>query len=738
MTIQRQLPDNPLVFGHDPAPGLVAVEHKPGNKGTDQVVLFTRQHDDTVRTEEPFHPFVWTERGGPDCPNVKEVRALAGKNRLDALLVFNTWTDFSKARGRLAKEIGFTPGSPDAPFFAITDPVQQYLMRAGRTLFKGMSFGRVKRLQVDIETYTADGFDFSNARRAEDRIIAVALADQSGWTTVLRGDELDEKTLLEQFVTLVQTRDPDVIEGHNIFNFDLPYITERAKRHRVTLALGRDGSVPRRHPSRFSIGERTIAYTRFDIFGRHVVDTLFMVQAYDITHRSLEGFGLKEVAVHFGLAAPDRTYVDGADIASTFRADPDRLMAYTRDDIVETRALSNLLSPSYFAQAHILPYGYQNICVRGNAAKIDALLLREYLRQEHAVPVPSPARGFAGGYTDLFVEGVSRNVHHCDVRSLYPSLMLNRGKGPDHDELGVFLTLLDYLKAFRLKAKKDMQNAPNDAARTYFDALQGTFKILINSFYGYLGFGLARFNDFAFAEDITAQGRALLKSMIGRLRKHGAQPIEIDTDGVYFVPPTGTTREKQDTFRRVFAEALPTGIDIEFDGEYEAMYAYKMKNYALLQQNGDIVIKGAALKSRGLEPFQREFLREMIRLKLEGRDAELTALKNTYSNAIVQRRWPIRMLAKTERLRDAPATYQAKAARKKRGRSAAYELALAAARPYQAGDQIAYYVTGNKKSVAVHTAAKLAAEWDPANRDENIPYYVAKLEALYEKFCAPR
>ena len=39
--------------------------------------------------------------------------------------------------------------------------------------------------------------------------------------------------------------DPDIIEGHNVFNFDLPYLIARAERHGVPLRWGRDGSTPR-------------------------------------------------------------------------------------------------------------------------------------------------------------------------------------------------------------------------------------------------------------------------------------------------------------------------------------------------------------------------------------------------------------------------------------------------------------------------------------------------------------
>ena len=43
-------------------------------------------------------------------------------------------------------------------------------------------------------------------------------------------------------------------------------------------------------------------------------------------------------------------------------------------------------------------------------------------------------------------------------------------------------------------------------------------------------------------------------------------------------------------------------------------------------------------------------------------------------------------------------------------------------------------MTGDKKSVAVHSSAKLVSEWNPAHRDENTAYYMAKLDALAGKF----
>jgi DNA polymerase elongation subunit (family B) len=536
----------------------------------------------------------------------------------------------------------------------------------------------------------------------------------------------------------VERWDPDVIEGHNIFNFDLPYIARRAQMHSVALSLGRDGSLPRRRPSRVSYGERTIAYERWQIAGRHIVDTLFLVHAYDVSHRSLSGFGLKEVALHFGLAPRKRTYIAGNRITATFRKDPDKVLRYVKDDIVETRALGELLSKSHFFQAQMLPYSYQTVCVRGMATKIDALMIREYCRRRSAVAIPGRAKSFEGGYTDMFETGVIRNVHHCDVRSLYPSLMLLHELGPADDRLGVFLGMLRELRDFRVRVKRDMEASTDPAQRIDLDALQSAFKIFINSFYGYLGFSQGRFNDYDVAAAVTERGRSLLRAMIEWLREQKARPVEIDTDGIYFVPPGEADDEldveAQQSFRSAFQAFLPKGITIEFDGEYTSMYSYKMKNYALLSPEGEITIKGAALRSRGLAPFQRSFLREIIRRRLMGKDDELPELRAQYEAAIRKQEWPITELARTERLQDAPATYAAKREKGKRAKSAVYELALASGKEYRAGDQLSYYVTGNRKSVAVHEAARLVSDWNPRKRDENVPYYLAKLESLWEKF----
>jgi DNA polymerase elongation subunit (family B) len=182
------------------------------------------------------------------------------------------------------------------------------------------------------------------------------------------------------------------------------------------------------------------------------------------------------------------------------------------------------------------------------------------------------------------------------------------------------------------------------------------------------------------------------------------------------------------------AGALPEGIKLEIDGRYPAMFSYKMKNYVLLDEAGELTIRGSGLKSRGLERFQRRFMEEMFRLLLEDRRAEIPGLLETYKGRIAAHQMPIRELMKTDTLQDSLEVYRQKISGKRRNVAAAYELALKASRPYNSGDQISYYVTGKGLRVKVNAAARMVSEYDPAKPDENVEYYSAKLDELYAKF----
>ena len=754
--------ENTLLFGSDPTPRIVAIEL--GDTGT--VKVYRRETDGSTTADiEPFHPFVWCDSDVTDL-NI-DAEKLAGDLRYGWRVSVNSWKELIALRNGLK--------SAGRSFFALSDPVQHYLTATGRTLFKGLPFEELRRLQLEVLSYSdpdpvagvADPGAAVGDRGYNDHIMSIALSDNSGWEELIVVDpasaEESERAALKRLTAIIKERDPDVIEGHDLFRFDLPYLVARARKAKVKLDWGRSGGFLRSRPSRLQIAEKTIDYPKFTIDGRHFVDTFLLAQFYDVGMRSLSGFERIDVAQHFGLT--DETQISslsGKELQRAYLEDADRFRQRALCAVRETRAVADLLSPSYFIQAQIFPYNYQDVIVRGNATRINALFLREYYRQRHSIPEMPMVRGFEGGYTAIFFTGVARNVWHCDIASLYPSVMLQFDCFPVTDQLQIFRHLLTDLRTFRLEAKASMRSAADRKQQQYFHALQNTFKILINSFYGYLGFAQGNFADFDAAARVTQIGRDLLQKMIDWLNARGAQVIEVDTDGIYFVPPADvvagvadparaaprlsppsqpgspTPATTVEQLRRELAKELPPGIEVEFDEQFDAMFSYKAKNYALLTRDGEVIIKGGALKSRGLEKFQRVFLEEMIKLLMEGKPEGIGDLRTDFERKIREREWPITWLMKTDTLQDSLEKYRQKIAGSARNRAAAYELALASGRDYKPGEQVSYYITGTTKKVAAYENAKLASAFDPQNRDENIDYYVAKLDELVKKFQLDR
>ena len=724
---------NNVLFGHDLTPGLVSFEVE----GQDRIKVFRRQESVTHSEALTFRPFLLLVGEGwiKGWKGEYSVEPLRGDAPFSHLISFPDLKRLEAARSYLQKISGKGSSAPDAPYLYISDPVQQYLLLSGKTHFLGMTFGELRRLQLDIETYCQSGFEFPNAGRESDRITAIALSDSTGWERLISGKEYGEAEMLYEMVREIQDRDPDVIEGHNIFRFDLEYIEARARKCGVTLKLGRDESPLSGRPSRMQIAERAITYRKYEIFGRHIIDTWILAQRYDVATRELKGYGLKEIARHFGVAGSDRVYIPGDKVSWYFDHDADTLFRYALDDVRETRALSEIFSPSYFVESQIFPFSYQNVALRGNATKIDALFLREYLYRRESFPRPEEARVVVGGYTAMEFQGTASHVLHCDVTSLYPSIMLVYDYFPKKDKLGIFPSLLRDLRDFRVKSKQMALEAETREDKIHFSALQFTFKILINSFYGYLGFGMGHFNDFEAANQVTAKGRELIQSAVAWLKQRGATIIEIDTDGIYFVPPEEIrTEEDEERLIQDLDAFLPPGIELELDGRYPAMFSYKMKNYALLDDKGRLILKGSGLRSRGLELFQRQWMEEMLLLLLRGERDKVPALYQRYLEDIDQHRMDISLLMKTETLQDSLETYQMKVKAKRRNPSAGYETALRSERPYQPGDQISYYVTGQGAKLKINENCKPASQWDQRHPDENVEHYKGKLKDLYEKF----
>ncbi len=585
-----------LLYGIGATPGIVSVEPS----GHDEFLIYQRTADGaTSWTTEHQAPWAIV-RPGSALATARNVttESLAGQLPLSTRVSFRNRGDFRDAVTNVAND--------DFSVLAIKSPITQYLVGTGNTMFKDMAFGDLRRLQLDIETLGLD----PGEPEAEVIMIALRQGDQEDVLV----QETTEAELLERLVEAIQRLDPDVIEGHNIFLFDLPYLIERARRSGVTLAFGRDGTPPAvaQFRSNFRVGPVSLPYTSVHVRGRHIVDTYQQIQRWDVQGR-LSSYGLKSIMRELGLERDDRVHVEGQQIANMWRAGErsrDQLARYALDDVRDVERLSGITLPSEFYQTQIVPMALQTATTAGMGTKIDHLMLRAYLQSGQSVPMPQPSRPFVGAHMELIQTGSFGPVVKADVESLYPSIMLENRITSRNDVLGAFPLLLRDLTARRIDAKRNAARTLG-AEHALWDGLQGTFKVLINSFFGYLGFGRGRFNDFDAAERVTMEGQRLIQIVVTRLREEGAEPIEVDTDGVFFTPPaTVADYDGEEAFIRLISESLPGRIRLAHDGRYERMLSLKLKNYALLSHDGAMTMKGSALRSRRMEPCFREFLKQ--------------------------------------------------------------------------------------------------------------------------------
>lgn len=582
----------PGIAAREPIPRIVAFEMS----GESSIVLYQREHGKVHSFSLKFTP--WLVAPAEHAARIRgasDMAALRGAGAYSTLVSFDSWARWRDAYRTIRDEQG-------AAVLAFPSPVEQFLVVTGLSSFVDMEFDELVRAQLDIETI---GFD---PHAPEGRIIMIAMSINGQQATLLRADEMSEAEMIDALAAWLADHDPDVIEGHNIFNFDIPFLAARARRVNRELRWGRDGSAVRiGGERRFKAGARSIPFEPAYVRGRHVIDTYQQIQRYDYAGM-LPSYGLKQAIESLGLEREGRVFVPGEEIAHMWRDDPDTLAAYALDDLMDTDVLSRLSLPTEFYQTRLMPSSLQQVAIGGPGEKVNDLLVRAYISRGESVPHPATPRGYPGGFTEVRRVGRFAPVVKCDVESLYPAIMLTDRIAPESDHLGVFLPMLESLTTERLAAKRQAASTTG-YERARWNGVQSSLKVLINSFYGYLGYSRGYFSDFNAAERVTLRGHEIIKQVTDELDTRDARTIEIDTDGVYFEPPE-SCRSLEDEVALIeeVSQAIGSGFNLAHDGRWQAMLSLRLKNYALLEYDGRLVLKGSSLRSRRDEGFLRRFI----------------------------------------------------------------------------------------------------------------------------------
>ena len=486
-----------------------------------------------------------------------------------------------------------------------------FMLTTGVTCFMGMKPADLSVMVIDIETVGLD----PTRPEAEIILINCLYRDIKGVVTKHQFGTQESTTQqnVEVLIRLLHEQKPDIILGHNIFRFDLPFLF-----HHGLDAMG--GIYFDGFQSRFrkTQGEG-IYYENIDMDGVNIIDTQFLSIQYDNNKFDFPGYGLKLVEKHLGLVDDSRVEWDFQnDKTNHFRKWTEekwnKFKTYGMQDVESPLKLWDLMIPAYFELCKMLPMNLQDVVLTASGTQLNNMLMRSYLQEGHSVPKPSPKKDFKGALT-FANPGVYQNVRGVDVKSLYPSLMLeyqvyDSAKDPQKHSLQI----LDYLRSQRLHNKAKFK----ETGDSYFNDLQQAQKIIINSMYGFLGAPGLNYNNFKGAAEVTKYGREILTKAKGWVEsKPEFDLVNGDTDGLKYANSKDGEKELEE-----LNELFPDMIEWEDDGLYDGVIVLASKNY-ILNKDGELTIKGASLRNKNKESLLVSFQYEVIEYLLGGREEDI-------------------------------------------------------------------------------------------------------------------
>lgn len=604
---------NPLIHGKNSLERIVSCEVKD-----DVTEIFVEEKDGTVRSMLKPNRF-WAL--APIAYD-HEFQKLQGRLYYNHIKVYDNREAFVEDAKRYSRK----------DIYTVWDEKESAMMLYGFTYYKGMKVDEVSVLAFDIEStsleHTADAkvLLISNTFRRNGQIVRKLFAYD---------DYETEAGMFDAWCEWVREMNPSILIGHNIYMYDLPYINFCAERAGTQLNLGRDGSVIRfgNRPSKFrKDGSQFYEYMKCYIYGREIVDTMFLAYKYDVG-RKYESYRLKSIIAAEGLEVKDRQFYDADQIRYRYKdkSEWEKIKKYAEHDADDAVALFDLMIPAYFYLTPSIPKSFQLMMTSASGSQINSFLVRSYLQDFHSVPKTTEGQAFEGAIS-IGNPGVYNNVFKVDVASLYPSIMLqyrvyDKFKDPEQH----FIQMVDYFTEERLANKKRAK----DTGDRYYKDLEQAQKIVINSAYGMMGAPGLNFNSPTNASFVTKKGREILQQSLDWATANGFQIVNADTDSISITragEPVGEEERKE--ILAAINAMYPDKIRFEDDGYYPNVVVIKAKNYALRDEKGKVKIKGSALKGTTKEKALQEFMKEVLNVLFQNDKQAVVQIYHKYVNEI--------------------------------------------------------------------------------------------------------
>lgn len=540
------------------------------------------------------------------------------------------------------------------------------------------SIAPLRITSFDIETYSSTG-------KFPDPMIPDDVAFQVAFTTKVYGSSdppvqkcfclketpghewfHTEKEMLMAVSKYIREQDFDILTGWNIFGFDLEYLYRRmeiTKCPMETFYLGRKLNEPSllvyKTLASSALGENILKMVPmpgrfvFDLF--QTIKAGYKLDSYSLNNVSKEFLGdtkldmpIKEMFEHYrtGNAAK---LGEVADYCMKDTELPIKIMEklFTVENLIE------------MAKATWVPMNY--LVERGQQIKVFSQVAKKARELGFMIPYidkPKVAAEYEGATVlDACTGAYYKPITALDFASLYPSIMVAHNlcystlvMDPRYDNIpgieyethgehrfaqnvpSLLPAILTDLRAFRKKAKKDMEAAKGTHMYPIYDGKQLAYKVSMNSVYGFTGATNGILPCLAIASTVTAQGRTMIQMSKEYVERHfeGAKVRYGDTDSIMVEFDTGDRTGKEAIeyswelgarASKEITELFKKPNELELEKVYCPYFLYSKKRYAakmwVRNKKGEMEMEKIDVK--GLQVVRRdtcEFVRSTCQTAL--------------------------------------------------------------------------------------------------------------------------
>ena len=554
---------------------------------------------------------------------------------------------------------------------AVKEGVSEICIKGKATQQDSEFFNNPKILSFDIEV---DSDFMKNQDMEKNSILSIAFFSE-GFKKVITWKKFEaekyveivknELELIKRFKEIIKEFKPDYLTGYFSDGFDLPYLKTKADFYKIKLDIGIGNSkvIIKKRNDISSVRIKGIPHLDVFKFIKNMMADILQLDSYSLNEVSKEL--LKEQKKDFDLTELSNMWKEGRDLH--------KLVEYNLHDAELTYKLCKKILPNINELVKLVGMPIFDVCRMTYGQLVENYLIKRAKEFNEIIPNKPTFTKIherrLETYKAAFVmeprPGLYNNMVFFDFKSLYPTIIISKNISPgtlnhdkegyaspiiinengnkithyfSHKKVGFIPKVIEDLITRRNRVKEILKKEKSKIleARSY------ALKTVANSTYGYLGFSGSRYYSKECAESITAFARYHIQDVIKKAKSKKFDVIYSDTDSVA-INLDKRTKEEALEFLEEINKGLPSLMELELESFYpKGIFVSKKgcttqgakKKYALIDEQGNIKIRGFETVRKDWSPIARETQKKVLELILKEGSHE-NALK--YAQDIIKK-----------------------------------------------------------------------------------------------------